>query len=76
MANQLFNEMQNNSVMSQFNQFQQNPIQFLMSRKINIPTEYANNPKGAVQYLLNNGQMSQQSLNSLMQTANKMGIKL
>lgn len=76
MANHLFNETQNNSMMNQFNQFQQNPMQFLTKRKINIPEQYANDPHGAVQYLLNNGQMSQQSLNAMMQVANKMGIKL
>lgn len=76
MANNLFSEMQNNNIMSQFNQFKSNPMQFLTSRKINIPGEYSNNPQQAVQYLLNNGQMSQQALNGMIQMANKMGIKL
>ena len=76
MANQLFNEMQTNNVMAQFNQFQQNPMQFLTQRKINIPEQYLTNPKGAVQYLLNNGQMSQQALNKMIQMTNIMGIKL
>lgn len=79
MANNLFNEMQNmqnNNIMNQFNQFKNNPIQFLTQRKINIPNEYSNNPQQAVQYLLNNGQMSQQALNGMIQMANKMGIKL
>jgi len=76
MANSLFSEMQNNNIMSQFNQFKNNPMQFLTNRKINIPSEYSNNPQQAVQYLLNNGQMSQQALNGMIQMANKMGIKL
>lgn len=76
MANSLFSEMQSNNIMSQFNQFKNNPMQFLTSRKINIPEEYSNNPQQAVQYLLNNGQMSQQALNGMIQMANKMGIKL
>lgn len=76
MANSLFNEMQTNNIMSQFNQFANNPIQFLTQRKINIPQQYAQDPHGAVQYLLNNGQMSQQALNGMMQMASKMGIKL
>ena len=59
-----------------FNQFIQNPMQWLTQRKINIPQEYANNPHGAVQYLLNNGQMTQEQLNMLTQKANQMGIKL
>ena len=76
MANSLFSEMQNNNIMSQFNQFKNNPMQFLTNRKISIPEEYSNNPQQAVQYLLNNGQMSQQALNGMIQMANKMGIKL
>ena len=76
MANSLFSEMQSNNVMSQFNQFKNNPMQFLTNRKINIPEEYSNNPQQAVQYLLNNGQMSQQALNGMIQMANRMGIKL
>jgi len=76
MANSLFSEMQSNNIMSQFDQFKSNPMQFLTQRKINIPQQYAQDPHGAVQYLLNNGQMSQQALNGMMQMANKMGIKL
>lgn len=76
MANSLFSEMQNNNIMTQFNQFKNNPMQFLTNRKISIPEEYSNNPQQAVQYLLNNGQMSQQALNGMIQMANRMGIKL
>lgn len=76
MANPLFNEQMTNGFMNQFNAFKQNPIQFLMNRKINIPQQFANDPHGAVQYMLNNGQMSQEQLNSLTQMAQKMGIKL
>jgi hypothetical protein len=53
----------------------QNPMQFLTQRKINIPQQFMKDPHGAVEYLLNNGQMSQQQLNSLTQMAQKMGIK-
>lgn len=49
-----------------FNQFKQNPMGFLMARKLNIPPEYQNDYKGAVQYLLNTGQMSQEQLNALL----------
>lgn len=59
-----------------FNQFMQNPIQWLTQRSINIPQEYANDPHGAVQYLLNSGKMSQDQLNMLTQKANQLGIKL
>lgn len=74
--NELYKTMNPNPMMGQFKQFMQNPMQFLMSRKINIPEQYANDPHGAVQYLLNNGQMSQDTLNKMTQMANQMGIKL
>lgn len=61
---------------SQFGTFMQNPMGFLMNRNINIPQNLQNNPKEAVQYLLNNGKMSQESLNRFTQMANKMGINL
>ena len=76
MANPLFQEQMNNNIMGQFNTFIKNPIQFLTQRKINIPEQYSNDPHGAVQYLLNNGQMNQESLNKMMHMAQKMGIKL
>ena len=59
-----------------FNQFMQNPIQWLMQKQITIPQKYANDPHGAVQYLLNSGKMSQDQLNMLTQKANQLGIKL
>lgn len=64
------------NVMNQYNQFMQNPIQFLVSRNINIPQQFQNDPRGAVQYLINNGQMSQQQFNNLAQTAHGIGVRL
>ena len=58
--NPLFNQLQGNAqggIMQQFNQFRQNPFQFLMQRRLNIPQQYMNDPKGAVEYLMQNGQM-------------------
>ena len=52
-----------------FSQFRQNPMGFLMARKLNIPPEFQNDYKGAVQYLLNTGQMSQNQLNALLSQA-------
>lgn len=76
MASRLFNEQQQSGMMNQFNTFMQNPMQYLMQRKLNIPQQFANDPHGAVQHLLNSGQMTQQQLNSLTQMAQKMGIKV
>lgn len=76
MANPLYSEQMNKGLMNQFNAFKQNPLQFLTQRKVNIPQQFVNDPHGAVQYMLNSGQMTQQQLNTLMQTAQRMGIKL
>lgn len=54
-------------IMTQFQSFQRNPMQFLIQRKFNIPQELAGDPRGMVQHLLNSGQMSQQQLQQLQQ---------
>lgn len=74
--NPIYGELSNNNMASQFNIFKQNPIQFLASHRVNIPEQYKNDPKGAVQYLMNNGQMNQQQFNQLSQLVNQMGIRL
>lgn len=76
MANRLYEEQMNQGMMGQFSNFMRNPMQFLLQRRINIPNEYANNPEGAVQYLLNSGQMSQETLTQLRMKANQMGVKI
>lgn len=65
-----------NPMVNQFNSFMKNPFQFLLQRKINIPNEYANNPQGAVQYLMNTGQMSQETFEGLRNRASQMGVKI
>ena len=77
--NPLFNQLQGSpsgGIMQQFNLFRQNPFQFLMQRRRNIPQQYMNDPKGAVEYLMQNGQMSQQQFQQFSQMANQMGLKL
>ena len=77
MANKLYQQMQpQNSMMQQFQKFQQNEFFLLYFPLVNIPQEYQNDPRGAVQYLMNNGQMSQDQFNKLSQMAQRMGIKL
>jgi hypothetical protein len=51
-------------------------MQYLIEKNINIPQEYMNNPKSAVQYLLNSGQMSQSSLNDIKQKASMFGFRI
>ena len=65
-----------NPMMGQFKQFMQNPMQFLVQHKLNIPQEYANDPRSAIEYLVKSGQRTQGQYNWIMQMANQMGIKL
>lgn len=59
--NDPFGSMQN--FMGQFRQFANNPMQFMTQRKLNIPQQYQNNPQEAIQYLMNNGSVTQEQYN-------------
>lgn len=63
------------NMMQQFQGFMQNPMQYLLQRKINIPQQYQNDPHAAVQYLLNSGSMSQETFNKIFNQAQQMGVK-
>lgn len=76
MANKLYEEQMNQGMMSQFGNFMRNPMAFLMQRRINVPSQYANDPQGAVQYLLSTGQMSQETYQTLRSKAEQMGVKM
>lgn len=76
MPNNLFNSTQGNNIMSEFNRFQQNPMQYLTEKNINIPQQYMNNPQQAYQYLLNSGRLSQDSLNQIKQKARMFGFNI
>ena len=65
-----------NPMENQFNAFMSNPFQFLLQRNISIPQEYASNPQGAIQYLMNTGKMSQQTFENLRARAAQMGVTL
>lgn len=54
---------------NQFQGFMQNPIQSIIQSKLNLPQNWMQNPKGAVQSLMNSGTMSQAQFNQLQQTA-------
>lgn len=75
MSNKLYNEINSNNPQNQFQDFMKNPYGFLLNRKINIPTEYQNDPHAAVQYLLNNGSMNQGAFNKIFSTLQKLGFK-
>ena len=60
------------SFMSQFQGFVQNPAQYIMQHRINIPQQYQNNPDEIIKYMMNNGMISQQQYNM----ANEMSKKI
>lgn len=55
-------------MVQQFNACRSNPAQFLASRGINVPQQYANNPQAMAQYLLSQTPQVQQS--KIYSTAN------
>ena len=65
--NKLYQETQNNNLMNRVQQIVQ---------QLNIPQQMQNDPHQIVNYLVQNGKISQDAVNKAMQTANQMGIKL
>lgn len=67
MANSLFESLNGNqmNIQEQMRLLQANPVQFLMQRRLNIPQELQNDPRGMVQHLLNTGQMKQSDFDRL-----------
>lgn len=49
----------------EFGQMMNNPVQFLMSKGLNVPQNLANDPKAMVQHLMNSGRMNQNTFNNL-----------
>ena len=45
-----------------YTQFKQNPDKVF--QQLNIPNEYRNSPQGAIQYLMNNGKITQEMYNN------------
>lgn len=64
----------NNNMMQMFQQFQQNPMQWLISRGMNVPQNIANDPAAIVQHLMNTGQITQQQYNQAAQMARQMNM--
>jgi len=74
MSNPIFNAMRGNTTnpMQMLNQLMSNPVQFLASRRLNIPNNIGDDPKAIIQYFLNTGQMSQDTYNRLQNQVNQM----
>lgn len=64
-----------NNPMALLGQLKQNPMQFLMQRKMNIPQGMANDPNAILNHLLSSGQVSQEQINRAYQMAQQMGKK-
>lgn len=56
-----FGSMQN--MVNKFRGFMQNPIQFMVQNKLNLPQNFNGNANDAIQYLMNSGQLSQEQYN-------------
>ena len=69
MANPLYQSMQQPSMTSMLQNLKQNPMQFLMQKKFNIPQNISNDPNAIIQHLMNTGQVSQQQYNKAIQMA-------
>lgn len=57
-----------NNPLMMLQQFKQNPMQFLMQRRFNVP-QGMNDPQAILNHLMQTGQISQQQVNSAYQMA-------
>ena len=59
------------NMMQMLSQLKQNPMQFLMQRKFNVPQKLANDPNAILNHLLQTGQVNQNQINSAYQMAQR-----
>lgn len=59
-------------IMSEYNKFKNNPMQWLASRNVNNPQEMLQNPEAGFYNMVNNGAMNNQQLNQIMSMAQSM----
>ena len=63
-----------NQMMGMLQQLKNNPLQFLMQRRMNIPQGMSmNDPQAIINHLINTGQVSQQQLNAAYQMMQRFG---
>lgn len=65
--NKLYQETQQNSIMSRAQQLVQ---------QLNVPQQIQNDPHQIVDFLVQSGRINQEAVNKAMQMAQRMGIKL
>ena len=56
-----FGSMQN--MVGRFRGFMKNPMQFMIQNRLNLPQNFNGNANDAIQYLMNNGQITQEQFN-------------
>lgn len=59
------------NMMQMLSQLKQNPMQFLMQRRFNIPQGIGSDPNAILSHLVQSGQISQNQVNSAYQMAQK-----
>lgn len=59
------------NLLGMLNQLKANPMQMLLSRRMNIPANIANDPNAILQHLLSTGQVSQAQYNQAYQMAQR-----
>lgn len=58
-----------NNIMSMLPQLKQNPMQFILQRRFNLPQGMAQDPNTILNYLMQSGQISQEQVNRAYQMA-------
>ena len=56
------------SMMQMVQQFKQNPLWFLIQRRLNVPANIVHDPNAIFNYLLSTGQINQNQINNAYQT--------
>ena len=56
----------------EFMRFASNPTQYLFTKGINIPSDQAQTPQQMIQYMMNNGMLSQQQYNQAVNQKNQL----
>lgn len=64
--------MQMNEIMSYLPQIKQNPMQFLLSKRLNIPQGIENDPSAILQHLMKTGQVNQQQVDAAYRFAQQL----
>lgn len=60
------------NMFQQFQQFRQNPMQWLASRGMQVPQEIVNDPNAIIQHMMNSGKLTQEQYNQASQMARQL----